>query len=445
MSVLTALLEDVYKCNKCGFCQEVCPTYKTTGEEFSVARGRNRLVRLAMEGVLDLSREKELEEYIYSCILCGSCVSVCPSAVPTDKIVAAARAELVSRKGQPLVKRLVLRGVVADMRRIRLSGKIIAFYQKSGLRWFARKSGLLRALGFLGQLEGIMPDLPSEAPVLTRLAAAGGAKKKSLASSRPLPRSAEKSRKVGYFIGCAAQAVYQNVPTAVREVLAYNDVETVTVPNGCCGLPHQAYGDFEKAKELARKNIDLFLETGVDTIIFDCATCGHTLKEYKNLLKDDAVYREKTAQFAAKIMEVSDFLVKHGFKKPQGAVPVKVTYHDPCHLARGLGVRTAPRQVLQSIPGVTFVEMKEADMCCGGGGSYNLTHYQGSMRILERKMKNYQATGAELLATSCPGCTVQLSYGLKLHQLPGVVVHPLELLRDAYRAEKVADEAAGQG
>lgn len=451
MSILAALTEDVYKCNKCGFCQEVCPTYKTTGEEFSVARGRNRLVRLALEGILDLSRERELEEYIYSCILCGSCVSVCPSAVPTDRIVAAARAELVSRKGQPLVKRLLLRGVVADMRRIRLTGRILAFYQRSGLRWLAKRSGLLHALGNLGKIEEIMPDLSSRSTAVAKPGFAGP----GYGSASPWARSPEDQRgedrrkeatahpdRVGYFIGCAAQAVYRTVPEAVREVLAWNGTQTVTVDNVCCGLPHQAYGDFEKARDLARANIDLFSATGLDIIIFDCATCGHTLREYKNLLKDDEAYRQKAASFSAKIMDVNDYLVRHGFQKPEGEMKVRVTYHDPCHLARGMGVRSAPREVLKSIPGVDFVEMNEADMCCGGGGSYNITHYQGSLKILERKMKNYQATGAELLSTSCPGCTVQLSYGLKLNKLPGTVVHPVELLRAAYRAEKKGDNAA---
>ena len=169
-----------------------------------------------------------------------------------------------------------------------------------------------------------------------------------------------------------------------------------------------AYGDIDTAMKLARKNIDLFEQAGVDAIVTDCATCGEFGKEYKELLKHDPAYAEKAAAYSDKMRDISQFLTEIPMDDRLGEVKTKVTYHDPCHLVRGQGISAQPRKLLQMIPGVEFVEMKEANWCCGGAGTYMLTHYETSMGILDRKMANAGETNAEVIASGCPVCQMQL-------------------------------------
>ncbi|MBC7324591.1 MAG: (Fe-S)-binding protein, partial [Moorella sp. (in: Bacteria)] len=180
--------EDIVRCNRCGFCEEVCPTYKVTGEEFSLARGRNRLMRQSMEGKFDLTREPEINHYIYSCLLCGACVVACPSSVITDTLVKAARAEITRANGNPFPIRMALHGVLARQKRLTLGAKALRFYQRSGARWLARHTGFLGLLGSLGKAEGILPDIPS----------------RTLRERLPqvLQKPLKPRHRVAYFAGC---------------------------------------------------------------------------------------------------------------------------------------------------------------------------------------------------------------------------------------------------
>jgi len=208
----------------------------------------------------------------------------------------------------------------------------------------------------------------------------------------------------------------------------------VLVPaSNCCGIPHEAYGETEMHIKLAKENLDSFSRFEVEAVVTDCASCAHGLHYYAELLQDDPQYSRKAQEFAAKVKESSQYLAAAGWKKEMGPVNATVTYHDPCHAVRGLKVKDEPRQILKSIPGLKFVEMAESDWCCGGAGSYNVTHYELSQRILERKMGNFKKTGAEYLATSCPACLMQLAHGLDVHKLPGSAIHVMQLLDRAYQ------------
>jgi glycolate oxidase iron-sulfur subunit len=194
------------------------------------------------------------------------------------------------------------------------------------------------------------------------------------------------------------------------------------------------YGEIEEARKLARHNIDAFSSSGVEVIVTDCASCGSFLRGYHTLLKEDPEYAEKALAFSEKIQDISEFLAQSiSLRQDLGEIRGRVTYHDPCHLVRAQNVADQPRQLLNLIPGLELVEMKEADLCCGGAGSYNLTHYETSMKILDRKMTNIAATGADLIATGCPGCQMQLRLGVKRKGLGARVVHPIELLDQAYQ------------
>ncbi|MCG0277359.1 MAG: (Fe-S)-binding protein [Thermanaeromonas sp.] len=419
VKALKDMLEDVVRCNKCGFCQEVCPTYKATGEEFSLARGRNRLIRLSLEGTFDLIHNPEINHHIYSCLLCGACVNACPSSVITDTLVKAARAEITRAKGQPFPIRLALRGVLAKQRRLTLGAKALRFYQRSGARWLARHTGFLKLLGALGKAEGLLPDIPGY----------------TLRDRLPhiLKPPVRPRYRVAYFAGCVINNFFPAIGEATLRVLQHNDCEVVVPSTNCCGIPHEAYGDVEILLDLAKQNLEAFKQHKVDAIITDCASCAHGLHNYAQLLEDDPHYKDLAREVAGKVQDAVAFLASLGIKKDMGSLNITATYHDPCHAVRGLKVKKEPREILKAIPGVNFVEMNEADWCCGGAGSYNVTHYELSMRILERKMKNFQLTGAQYLVTSCPACLLQLAHGLNVHGLPGKAVHIMQLLDQAYQ------------
>jgi glycolate oxidase iron-sulfur subunit len=207
----------------------------------------------------------------------------------------------------------------------------------------------------------------------------------------------------------------------------------------CCGMPMVGYGFKDEARKMARHNIDLLLGLNVDTIVTDCATCGSSLKEYPHWLADDPEYAERAKQFAARVRDISEFLVEIGIRPPEGRVDSRVTYHDPCHLCRAQGVREQPREMLRAA-GVELVEMEGADTCCGSAGTQLITHYHTSVGVLERKIDNMAATEAEIIASGCPGCQMQLGLGVKRRGLKARVVHPSQILAQAYRNGKQDDD-----
>jgi glycolate oxidase iron-sulfur subunit len=184
---------------------------------------------------------------------------------------------------------------------------------------------------------------------------------------------------------------------------------------------------------MARENVEIFAELDIDVIVTDCATCGSTLKEYAGILGDDPLHAKPAEAFADKVKDISEFLMGIPLESPKAKLPVKVTYHDPCHLVRGQNVSHQPRDLLKMIPGLELVEMKEADWCCGSAGTQIITHYNNSMALLDRKMQNVADTGAEIVSSGCPGCQLQLGVGVKRNDLDVRVAHPVQLLAEAYR------------
>lgn len=416
------LQEKILKCNRCGTCQDVCPTFKVTGNENDVARSRLRLARLAVEGKYPWGTEAELTEHLKSCLLCKACVSQCPSNVATDEIMIQARAQTNMVKGLPLFNRLAYRGVFSKNRRLETLGKLIRFYQRSGARWVVKNSGVLKLLRDLGKGEDLLPAIP----------------KKNLREMLPdiLTPPRDALRKVAYYPGCAINVFYSPIGVASIEVLQKNGCHVEVPDFVCCGGPHQSGGDFEEAKSLARKNIDSVELKNVEAIITDCATCGSILKEYGELLSDDPDYSEKAVAFSAKVKDINEYLLEIDFSRNVGYVAGVASYHDPCHLVRGQKLSQAPREIIRSIPGLEFKEMNEADMCCGGAGSYGALHPEMSRKILDRKMKNFIETKADFLVTSCPACAMQLEYGIRRHGLKARVLHPVQLINMAYKSNE---------
>jgi glycolate oxidase iron-sulfur subunit len=238
---------------------------------------------------------------------------------------------------------------------------------------------------------------------------------------------------VAYFLGCVQGVMMAEGSKATVEVLAENGCDVV-VPSQvkCCGMPMVGYGFKDEARAMARYNIDLLMGLNVDAIVTDCATCGSSLKEYPHWLADDPEYAQRAQEFAAKVRDISEFLVEIGIRPPSGKVQARVTYHDPCHLCRAQDVREQPREMLRAA-GVEFVEMEGADTCCGSAGTQLITHYHTSVGVLDTKMDNVAETGAEIIASGCPGCQMQLTVGVKRRGLEAQVLHPSQILAQAYR------------
>lgn len=407
-------------CIRCGQCVTECPTFRVTLKETQSPRARVMLIRKFLEG--ELTPSPNFVDQIYSCLDCMACNVICPVGIKPADLALQMRAYLHKTQPQPWIKPLVFRGYFTRPRLIELSMLPFLLYQRLG---FQRLLYTLRVNRlFPAQLRDLERLLPNPLPF------------RPLRSSLPerIPAKGERKRKVGFFLGCFQNTVFARGSAASIGVLKENGCE-VFMPKDvrCCGMPHLGYGELDTFLELARHNIALFDEE-LDAIVTDCATCGSTLKEYGKYLKDDPDWGERAEEFSRKVRDINEFLVEVGFRKPARRLPLKATYHDPCHLRRGQGVWKQPRQILAAAV-EEFVEMEGADTCCGSAGTQILTHYKTSVAILEGKMEKVKASGAEVLAAGCPGCQLQLGLGIRKLGLKVQVLHPVELLHLAYTLE----------
>ena len=421
-TVAEEIAETLERCNKCGLCLAGCPVYKVTGVEWTNARGRIALIRSAL---LDHRLElDELEEPIFNCLTCNGCVEHCPPAVMTGELIFKVREEMLKQRGQSWRQRLIFQKLLANPSLMHKASKLLRLVDVTGLRTAARKTGLTRLIGDVGKAEVIVPKVPAS---------------EGLDAIKRLAKKMENPKyKVSYFVGCYAPNFAPERAAATIRVLHKHQVE-VTVPDFvCCGLPAAGYGDMLSARSLAQRNIDLAHNLKVDAIVTPCASCSSFLKDYAKLLADDPKWAEKAKDFAGKVKDLSEFLTDIGLVTEMGTVKKKVTYHDPCHLAHHQKIKEPPRTILKSIPGVEFIELWDADMCCGAAGSYAFKNYDLSMQVLARKMSNVAKTNADILVTCCPACVMQLACGVRQQKMPVQVSEVVELLDQAYQAAKDA-------
>lgn len=414
--------KEVIRCIRCGACQNVCPVFKELQAESTVARGRVKLIR----GVItkDLELTEGFIDKMSLCLMCKACVANCPSGVKVDKLVEAARKEIAERKGLSPLKKLIFRLVLKNR-----------WVFNTGMKAGSVFQGLVFRKGPQGQ--GMLPRMSlglDKRRLLSPLAP------KTFRSMYPeiIGVSSAKMR-VAFFTGCMINYIYTDTGTAVMNVLKRNGVEVV-IPalQNCCGTPVRINGDYETAKAMAKANIDVFLNEEVDWIVVACGTCGLALKEeYAELLEDDPIYAEKAKKIGAMVKDFTELVVSlEGFEKIIGRLPMKVTYHDPCHLVRGLKVKEQPRQIISSIPGVAFTELQKSDTCCGSGGSFSLAHYELSTKINDHKVEAIKQTGAEVLITGCSACRMHIADGLNRQGVPVKVMHTAQLLEMAYDAKE---------
>lgn len=407
MKPLLELTEELYRCIRCGSCTAVCPVYSEVKREMAVARGRLRLVREHIDGNLELT--VKMRDYLDLCLGCRACVVNCPPRVPTDEIIRSARAKYAIKQGQPLVRHVMLSHVLNKPERFSFTLGSIKLVRNTGLNQLLPKK--------LKVKEDLLPPLPERTF-------------KEILKTLKLKKS---DKKVGFFLSCMDNNVFPQVLLSAISILEKQGYEVIIPTNVvCCGAAHHNYGDMENARKLAIQNIRAFSGVEVDVILTDCASCGSTMKTYGELFKE-AKEEKEALSFAQKVLDLNEFL-QDKLKPSETSLETTVTYHDPCHAVRYQNSKEAPRKILAS-SGVKVEEMAEADRCCGGGGTFNIFHYQLSMKILDRKIENVKKTGASILATSCPACRIQLAHGIKRHGLSIEVFHPIEILAKSVQKE----------
>jgi glycolate oxidase iron-sulfur subunit len=413
---------DYVRCIHCGLCLNHCPTYKLWGLEADSPRGRIRQMILVDEGELPLG--KTFVRHIDQCLDCRACETACPSGVEYGKLVEATRAQIEKNYRRPLASRmarsLVYRHLLPFPNRIAAAARFARLYQRSGLQWLARNSGILKLIG-MADRDRLMPAIESEF-FFSQL-------------GKTFPAQGTRRARVALFAGCVAQVSFAALNEATIRVLTANGCEVV-VPAGqvCCGALAAHAGVRDVAQQLARTNLEVFLREKFDAVVTNAAGCGSTLKEYGELLSEGDPAHEQAHAFRGVMRDVTEFLDALGIVAPLAPVPARVTYQDSCHLVHGQRVREAPRRLLCAIPGVELVEMAMADYCCGSAGVYNVTQTKASLNLLAEKMVHAGATKAQIIATANPGCLLQLRAGATIHATGQEVVHVVELLDRSLRA-----------
>ena len=409
--------EQYLNCIRCGLCLAVCPTYREHLSETASPRGRVALARKGLEGDLELS--PNLIEQMYACFDCLACNEICPVGIHPADLALEMRTYQEQRQPQAW-KKTVFQGLVPRPERMEISTWPLRLYERTGLRRLVYALGLYRLLPRrIRDMEAMLPRL-SQRPLRQTLPEVTEA-------------NGESRYRVGFFLGCLQSLMFAGESAASVRVLARNGC-TVVTPKGtvCCGMPALAFGRIEEVRQQTRQNIALYEKANVEFVVTDCATCGTTLKDYGKFLADDPAWAERAAAFSRKVRDVSEFLMTLPLEKPQGRIEARVTYHDPCHLRRGQGVWKQPRALLQMIDGLEFVELPEADWCCGLAGTQLITHYETSIKVLKRKTDNLVTTRAEYVASGCPACQMQLNVGVRRAGLDVQVTHPIVLLDQAY-------------
>ncbi|HMD71590.1 MAG TPA: heterodisulfide reductase-related iron-sulfur binding cluster [Bryobacteraceae bacterium] len=414
---------DLDRCVHCGLCLDACPTYRELGLETDSPRGRIRLMAEVSEGA---PMTPGYLEHIGLCLACRGCETACPSGVRYGRMLEDAR-ERIETKGSRgrlagWARKLFFDRVLQSRAHMTLAGTALYLFEASGMKALMRAVASLKLLGVVGDLVQVAPSI--DPPFFFSQI------------GKTFPAQGERQHRVAFLAGCLANFAFARLNEATVRVLQKNGCEVV-VPSGqgCCGALHLHAGLREGARALARRNVDALLGGEYDAIITNAGGCGTTLKEYGELLADDPAYAARAREVAGRVRDVTEFLASIELNPAMKRLDAVVTYQDSCHLAHAQHIRSAPRRLLTSVPGVTLEELRGADECCGSAGIYNAVHSGMAMRVLKSKMEAVNATGASIVASSNPGCMLQLQAGVRLHGTGQKVMHVVEILDQAYRKE----------
>jgi glycolate oxidase iron-sulfur subunit len=410
-------------CVQCGYCLPVCPTYLTMGKETHSPRGRINLVKMLGEGrTSDIS---VLEEPMNLCLGCRACETACPTGVEYGSILEAARAAVNRRKKYsfPLrtVRNVLLKKVFPSKKAMNFMGHAMWLYEKSGIQATLRKTRLTTKLPYhLGSFEAITSKAisPVERANFPSRVAARGTKKYTVA----------------FFTGCVMDAMFRKINQLSIQLLAEVGCEVIVVENQtCCGALHAHAGEVGESKKLAKKNIMVFEQEDVDFIVNNAGGCGAMLNEYDHLLEEEPEWFERAKKITEKSKDISQIIAWCGGISTKNHTAERVTYQHSCHMTNVQKVIKEPLELIKSVPHSEYIEMKEAEMCCGSAGIYNIVNYEASMEILDRKMEHIKETSTTTIITTNPGCLLQMKLGIEREQLSSQMraVHLIEYLAEA--------------
>ncbi len=414
-----ALIDD---CVHCGFCLPACPTYVLWGEEMDSPRGRIYMMKKTAQGEASLDQRFRL--HMDNCLGCMACMTACPSGVQYDKLIEDTRAQVDRNIPRPIADTLFRKLLFATFpyaKRLRLLALPMLIYQRSGLQDLIRATGSLRLLPKrMAAMESLLPRVPTN--LFKRLPTC-------------IASTSEPRRRVGMLSGCVQQVFFQHVNEATARVLAAEGCEVV-IPQSqpCCGALMVHSGLEAQAVHLARQMIVAFESANVDTIVINAAGCGSTMKEYSHILRDDPVWATRAAAFSAKCKDISEILCDLPAHATRHPLPMRVAYHDACHLRHAQAIYEQPRRLLSAIPDLEVVGVEEANLCCGSAGVYNLLNPEPAGELGDRKVEKLIATKAEAVVSANPGCLLQLMSGLRRRGLRTIpTFHMVELLDASIR------------
>ena len=408
-------------CVHCGFCLPSCPTYVLWGEEMDTPRGRVYLMKAGLEGRAEMS--STFVGHFDACLGCMACVTACPSGVQYGPLIEHTRAQIERHYERPIGERLfrsVLFALLPYPGRLRIAMAPLVIF-----------GPILRAL----ERGGVLNLLPRR--VRSLLAVAPQPSWHSLFASVPGHTAASGTPRLtaGLLTGCVQRLAFAHVNQATIDVLAAEGcVVEAPAAQGCCGALALHAGNIDQARALARHNIEVFEQAGVDRIVVNAAGCGSSMKEYGGLFAGDPAWAERARAFSARVRDVSEVLTEIGEPRAKRhPVKARVVYHDACHLAHAQGVRAQPRALLAAIPGIELLSPPEAELCCGSAGIYNLVQPEAAAELGERKARNIAALTPDVIATGNPGCMLQIAAAGRRLGYNWKIVHPIELINQSIK------------
>lgn len=437
-TILSAEEEKILACVHCGLCLEACPTYVATADENDGPRGRIYLMRAVAEGRLP-NTSTSFQTHIDRCLGCRACEAVCPAGVEYGQLLEAARFEITQaqpkRRGADYrLLKFALRHIWLKPKRLRLAFGLARLLRDTGLARLLLTTKIPREIstrfefalalldgsrGYRAASAGAQTEGPGRMPVNSDKVGNAGAHDQ-IAST------------VQLFKACVTDGLFRRVNEATKRVLKANRCD-VQEPETqvCCGALHAHAGDLGGARVLARSNIDAF-QGNAAPIVTNAGGCGAMLVSYAHLLAEDPEYAERARELSSRVRDVGQQLESLGFRNGAGIGFERTTYDASCHLLHGQRATDASLQMLWAIPDLSFALLKDSDVCCGGAGVYNLMEPALSQEVLTEKLRNIEASGAEVVATGNAGCHMQIAAGAKLAGLPLKVCHPVELLDESY-------------
>ena len=415
-------------CVHCGFCLPTCPTYVLWGEEMDSPRGRIYLMKSALEGRVAWS--PSLVGHFDKCLGCVACVTACPSGVQYGPLIERARAQVEQHYPRPAAERLFRTALFSALPYSDVMRLLMAPLAIAGplVRWLSRSA--------------VAQVLPRSVRALLELAPPVSWEGITGSIAERTPAVGRTRMKVGLLVGCVQRVVFPKVNQATVNVLSAEGCDVhAPADQECCGALSRHAGRLDEARAFARKTIEVFERAGVDCIAVNAAGCGSSMKEYGELFVDDPAWAKRAHDFSARVRDASELVAELGPPiAPRSPIHAKVAYHDACHLAHAQGVRTQPRDVLRSIPGIELLEVAEPEICCGSAGIYNLVQPEAGAALGERKARNVLATEPDIIATGNPGCTLQLRAACARLGKSRPVLHPMELLDQSIQGKRGSAE-----